>query len=278
MIGKSSKNVVLALINAYKSDEFSHCSVSEFNAKYGISLRNLPDIFKQLEDEGYIENCTVNGYFKRFKILKPYTCPKFVLDSRLNTQQKNFLLACRDNNITGDISKKEFCRRVLHSENLSNLNRILNKIEECIGGTIFSLEEEEISGLIPEKAIYTKHGYRSGVFCKKKEEVTYEDETANFLYKKSYHGFKHRKNIIEYALTPEIIKKQLLKQDMKDYYTGVVPKSYEEYSIDRIDSSRGYVEDNIVITTGAINTMKLDMSIEEFKEQIKLLYNNMNNF
>ena len=68
MIGKSSKNVVLALINAYKSDEFSHCSVNEFNLKYGISMRNLPDIFKQLEDEGYIENFTVNGYFKKFKI------------------------------------------------------------------------------------------------------------------------------------------------------------------------------------------------------------------
>lgn len=34
----------------------------------------------------------------------------------------------------------------------------------------------------------------------------------------------------------------------------------------------------IVITTRIINTMKLDMSIDEFKEQIKLLYNNMNNF
>lgn len=278
MIGKSSKNVVLALINAYKSDEFSHCSINEFNLKYGISIRNLPDIFKQLEDERYIENCTINGYFKRFKILKPYPCPKFILDSRLNTQQKNFLLACRDNNITKDISKKEFCRRILHSECLSNLNRTLNKIEERIGDTIFSLEMDEISGLIPENAIYTKYGYRSLAVCRKKEEITHEDEIANLLYKKSSHGFKHRKSITEYTLTPEIIKKQLLKQDMKDYYTGVIPKSYKEYSIDRIDSSKGYTEDNIVITTGIVNTMKLDMSIDEFKEQIKLLYNNMNNF
>lgn len=30
-----------------------------------------------------------------------------------------------------------------------------------------------------------------------------------------------------------------------------------------------------MIVTGIVNTMKLDMS---FKEQIKLLYNNMNNF
>lgn len=65
---------------------------------------------------------------------------------------------------------------------------------------------------------------------------------------------------------------------MKDYYTGVIPKNYEEYLVDRIDSSKGYTEDNIVVTTGIVNTMKLDMSIKEFKEQIKLLYNNMNNF
>ena len=65
---------------------------------------------------------------------------------------------------------------------------------------------------------------------------------------------------------------------MKDYYTGVIPKNYEEYSVDRIDSSKGYTEDNIVVTTGIVNTMKLDMSIKEFKEQIKLLYNNMKNF
>lgn len=65
---------------------------------------------------------------------------------------------------------------------------------------------------------------------------------------------------------------------MKDYYTGIIPNDYKDYSIDRLDSTKGYTEDNIVITTNIINTMKLDMSIEEFKEQIKLLYNNMNNF
>ena len=34
----------------------------------------------------------------------------------------------------------------------------------------------------------------------------------------------------------------------------------------------------IIIITRIVNTMKLDMSVNEFKEQIKLLYNNMNNF
>lgn len=278
MIGKSSKNVVLALINAYKSDEFSHCSVNELNSKYGISLRNISSIFKQLESEGYIKDCTVNGYYKRFKIIKEYPCPEFVLDNRLNTQQKNFLLCCRDNNITKDISKKEFCRRVYNSENLSNLNRTINKIENTINRTIFTLPTNIVSGLIPNNAIYTEFGYRAITVYKKKKEVTYEDKITNFLYKKSFTGFKHRKNIIEYTLTPEIIKEQLIKQEMKDYYTGIIPNDYKDYSIDRLDSTKGYTEDNIVVTTNIINTMKLDMSIEEFKEQIKLLYNNMNNF
>ncbi len=278
MVGKSSKNVVLALINAYESDEYSHCSTSEFNSKYGISLKNLPEIFKQLEEDKYVENCTVNGYFKRFKILKPYPCPEFVLDNRLNTAQKNFLLKWRDNNITINLSKKEISRRLLNSENLSNLNTMINKIENVLGVSIFTISFKEVKGIIPENSIYTEHGYRSNVCRKGKEIIDEEDEISNFLYKKSYTGFKHRKNIKEYTLTPDTIKNQLLKQEMKDYYTGIEPKDYKEYSVDRIDSSKGYIEGNIVITTNTINTMKLDMSIEEFKEQIKLIYNNINNF
>lgn len=51
-----------------------------------------------------------------------------------------------------------------------------------------------------------------------------------------------------------------------------------EYSIDRLDSSKGYIEGNIVITTNTINLMKGELSIEEFKRQIQLLYNNINNY
>ena len=282
MIGKSSIRVLLAIINAFSdaNEKYSHCSVVEINTRFGLSLKNIPEMFRQLEKDGYIEDCTVSGFYKRFRILKTYPCPDFILDNRLNNPQKNFLLRCIEKEVNDTLSKKEICRRLTGGENLSNLNTIINKINKATGRDLFEILNNitYITGLVPTDAIYTKFGYRSTVSIQHTKECSEEDKISNYLHSKSFEGFKHRKNIIEYTLTPEIIKKQLLKQDMKDYYTGVVPKNYEEYSIDRIDSSKGYVEDNIVITTGVINTMKLDMSIEEFKEQIKLLYNNMSNF
>lgn len=282
MIGKSSIKVLLAIINAFydANEKYSHCSVVEINTRFGLSLKNIPEMFRQLEKDGYIEDCTVSGFYKRFRILKTYPCPDFILDNRLNNPQKNFLLRCIEEGVNDTLSKKEICRRLTGGGNLSNLNTIINKVKKATGKDLFEILNNitYITGLAPTDAIYTKFGYRSTASIQHTKECGKEDKISNYLHSKSFEGFKHRKNIIEYALTPEIIKKQLLKQNMKDYYTGVIPKNYEEYSVDRIDSSKGYTEDNIVITTGVINTMKLDMSIEEFKEQIKLLGNNMNNF
>lgn len=78
-----------------------------------------------------------------------------------------------------------------------------------------------------------------------------------------------------YKLTKDYIKSILLKQHFKDYYTGLVPKDYHQYSIDRIDSDKDYEEGNVVITTVTINTMKGHQKIEEFYSNIELLYNKL---
>ena len=83
---------------------------------------------------------------------------------------------------------------------------------------------------------------------------------------------------MEYSITEDYIKELLLKQEYKDYYTGLVPENYEDYSLDRIDSNLGYIEGNVVVTTTRVNVMKNDMSIEEFKKLISDLYNNITNF
>lgn len=282
MIGKSSIKVLLAIINAFYdvSEKYSHCSVIEINTRFGLSLKNIPEMFRQLEKDGYIEDCTVSGFYKRFKILKTYPCPNFILDNKLNNPQKNFLLRCIEEGVNDTLSKKEICRRLTGGENLSNLNTIINKIKKATGKDLLEILNNinYITGLSPTDAVYTKFGYRSIASIQHTKEGSKEDKISNYLHSNSFTGFKQRKNIKEYTLTPEIIKEQLIKQEMKDYYTGIIPNDYKDYSIDRLDSTKGYTEDNIVITTNIINTMKLDMSIEEFKEQIKLLYNNMNNF
>ena len=44
--------------------------------------------------------------------------------------------------------------------------------------------------------------------------------------------------------------------------------------LDRVDSSKGYTLDNIVPCCGDCNTMKLDMTTDEFFNKIKIIYNN----
>lgn len=283
-IGKSTIKVLLAIINAYYDEEngYSHCSVAEINEKYRIAKNSISKMFQQLEDEGWIKDCTVNGYYKRFKILKPYPCPDFIGMEELSNPQKNFLLQCLEVGVTENLSKKEIARRIYNNENSSNISRSFKTIEEACGYTVFQLlnDVDHISGLIPENSEYTEFGYRTVLNRKECKTITdtLEDKIVNHLYRKSLHRFKTAPHIKEYNLTEDYLKELLKKQEYKDYYTKVKPADYHEYSIDRIDSSKGYVKGNVVITTNAINIMKSDLTTEEFKNQIKLLYKNLDNF
>ena len=280
-IGKITWRVALAVINAYWDGNYSHISSGELRSKFGISLNNQPIIYKKLIEDGWVEDCTVNGYFKRFKIIKPYPCPNFILDNRLNNPQKNLLLRCIELDINDSLSKKEMCRRLYGNEGLSHLNTPFNKIKEATGTEVLDILKNisYISKLIPENAVYTEHGYRSYTNKIATKSISESTKTAKNLIKKSSSCFKHRRTkVLEYNLTEEYLERLLINQDYKDYYTGIIPKDYIEYSIDRIDSNLGYIEGNVVITTNIINVMKNDLTTEEFKEQIKLLYNNISNF
>lgn len=279
--GKSTWRVMLAAINAFNDGTYAHCSTAELRSKFGLCLKNQPEIFRKLIDEGWIADYTINGYYKRFKILKPYPSPDFILDSRLNNPQKNLLLKCLELGIDRTLSKKEISRRLYNTESLSHLNVAFNKIEKSTGQSVLDILEysQTIIGLVPENAIYTEFGYRTANGREPVEIISEENKIARFLYKKSLgRAKKGGINARTYTLTEDIIEKQLLKQRLKDYYTGIIPQDYKEYSIDRIDSSKGYIEGNIVITTNKINLMKNDLSLEEFKNQITLLYNNLSDF
>lgn len=282
-IGKTTLKVLLAIINAYydESNGYSHCSVTEINKKYGIAKNNIPKLFKKLEEEGWIEDCTVSGYYKKFKIIKAYPCPNFIEIEELSNPQKNFLLRCLEIGVTENTAKKEIARRLYNNETNNNITRSFNAIETACGKTVYQILNniKYISGLIPEDTEYTQFGYRTTLNRKERTYAeTEEDKIAKYLYGKSLNRFKRATNISDYTLTEEIIKEQLIKQNKKDYYTGIEPEDYNEYSVDRIDSSKGYVEGNIVITTNIINIMKQDLTTEQFKQQIQLLYNNIDNF
>jgi len=87
---------------------------------------------------------------------------------------------------------------------------------------------------------------------------------------------KHRN--IEFALSLEYLQDLLLKQNARCKFTQVPLTFASHYSdssfnasLDRIDSSKGYIEGNVQWVTKRINSMKNDMSDSEFIELCKIV-------
>ena len=49
-------------------------------------------------------------------------------------------------------------------------------------------------------------------------------------------------------------------------------------TLDRVDSSKGYVKGNVVLCTWITNTMKSDLTLKQFKDTIVKIYENKDNF
>jgi hypothetical protein len=94
----------------------------------------------------------------------------------------------------------------------------------------------------------------------------------------------------EFNLTHEYLIELWNKQNGKCAYSGrnmiynYSKKDYnylnynpEKVSIDRIDSSKGYIQGNIVLCCIMSNIMKMDLPYEEFKKWINDIHKNINN-
>lgn len=77
------------------------------------------------------------------------------------------------------------------------------------------------------------------------------------------------------------------KQNGKCFYTGIdmtfqrkesnVTVNFTNISIDRLDSSKSYTKDNVVLCCAIVNIMKNQLRIEEFKNWIKLIDKGLEN-
>jgi hypothetical protein len=93
-------------------------------------------------------------------------------------------------------------------------------------------------------------------------------------------------NGLDFELTYLDIKNQYLKQGGLCFYSGQKIRMPDKQidccnidiaSIDRIDSSKHYTADNIVLVTKEINLFKSDKSQERFLYLCKLVYENSQN-
>lgn len=85
----------------------------------------------------------------------------------------------------------------------------------------------------------------------------------------------------EFLITQEFLWELFLKQNRKCALTGedlILPQKYSELkssnaSLDRIDSSKGYTEDNVWWVTKRINCIKMDSTLDDFYKTCENVYN-----
>ena len=115
--------------------------------------------------------------------------------------------------------------------------------------------------------------------CYIKKQNKWQDD--NFLkYRLLSAKSRAKSKNIEFDLDIEFLENIIKKQENKCYYSGIELqfKRLGPYtaSIDRLNSSKGYTKDNITFVIGAVNTMKNDLSEEEFFKIIKSVYKKQN--
>jgi len=90
---------------------------------------------------------------------------------------------------------------------------------------------------------------------------------------------KGRLDCGEYNLDNQVIQELIIKQNNKCYFSGLemVWNTHNngdlQGSIDRIDSNKGYLKNNVTIVCNVVNTMKLHKTNDEFLNFIKQIYN-----
>lgn len=114
----------------------------------------------------------------------------------------------------------------------------------------------------------------------RKTKLPLGDSARNHLFYRYKHEAKTRGFVYELTLEDFM---ELTKG--RCYYCDVSPKQickphktgeYIYNGIDRIDSSLGYFKTNCVSSCGVCNRMKMDLTVQEFKDKLKAIYENLN--
>ena len=115
-----------------------------------------------------------------------------------------------------------------------------------------------------------------------KEEKYYREVSFDDFLKDKFNRMKKGaiSRNLEVHTTIEDIKQIFFKQDGKCFYSNEMMSlqngELETLSIDRIDSSKNYTVENIVLCCWVVNKMKQDLNIKDFIKWIKLISNKHN--
>ncbi len=101
------------------------------------------------------------------------------------------------------------------------------------------------------------------------------------IFKVRYNAAKHRakRKGIAFNITIKELETIFKKQKGKCFYSGLDMTLIEDdryvLSIDRVDSSIGYILSNVVLVCSVVNSMKNDLSFTDFSVIIDIIHNNI---
>ena len=282
------KDLLFLALCAFLEEDYAHCSVSNLNV-IKIGEKNIKKLLHELERDGKINNKTINGFYGRYEIHCPRKCPDFVFNPELTLTNKLFILYCIEN--LKDLSPRPARQLALdlrNSEEYTFESKQLTQIKKALGCSLFDyLKNVSYTQKRPFHTEYNlikkESGYqvdsevnaqiyrnlpKNEVYkIKRDNRIKYrlEKGVGYFLYMKLKVRINNDKDRFgECNITPEFLDELYLKQEGCDFYTKLPFTDLTKISIDRIDSSKSYTVDNIVLTTITINTMKSNLSVNEF--------------
>lgn len=304
--------LLLSAISYFKySNGYCYFKLSDLAKCVGLKNSHLlSKKLKRLTEEGLVENCTRNGCCLKYKILDT-THEYHMYDIFLNFNNPirtflSYLLYVYDDydriTIKSISNKSGLKKRDIYNKS-HNLGGIKNIKKMLSDKKIIKLTDEEI---IKEKTI-TKD--QQMIFCSYSRKrcslcnIFFMSNDKNSLYCRvceSKVKTEYDKEYLDIAITlnnrtrisathrgldklinVHDIYRKIIEQKGKCYYTGLDLKGYsigekDSPSIDRLDSSKGYTKDNIVICKAWANIMKMESDFNIFKERISIIYDHLN--
>lgn len=301
--------LLLRALCAYEIDGEANFSLKclDFFGSESTIRRNIQKL-EAMNENGIpiIEKTNLNGLFSRYTINKVLDCPEFIYKNGFDITYKCILLALYNNRdqLPETLTISSIARiaglsyntikKYWNDHTLDDLNNYSRPIKLSLTGELENSEcglkyvgqrkenykcqycgEDNLEMFYSDKHCICKKCYLERRKSKLNEDM------AKKLFRNSKKSYQARTHINNYNLTEEYIRNLLEKQEYKCYYTKTkleVGSKLTNPTLDRLDSSKGYIQGNVVVCTEIANIMKHTLTIDELKTQIKLFSDNINNF
>ncbi len=204
---------------------------------------------KQIGEQFGVSRYIIDGFFKKFGIPK-----------RTKSEVSTLKL--------GSFIGSRFGKLIVQKKAQINQKHSSEWVCQCDCGNVAFFSTPQI-----------KNGYATSCGCESYLKRYYGEIPLGYLRQ-----IKRRAEIrnFEYNLTPEYLWELFLGQNRLCSLSGVLIffkddlNKEQTASLDRIESSKGYVEDNVQWVHKLVNKLKMDMPPNDFLQWVKSIHSNNN--